>query len=120
MSLTQGLHRAMQTAGGRIATRYQGRDRTWAEVGHRVACLAGGLRSLGVERGDRVAILSLNSDYYVEYFYAVAWAGAACNPVNIRLASAEIAYTLNDSGCKVLFIDKTCSGLISSDTSMGG
>jgi len=112
MSLTQGLHRAMQTAGGRIATRYQGRDRTWAEVGHRVARLAGGLRSLGVERGDRVAILSLNSDYYVEYFYAVAWAGAACNPVNIRLASAEIAYTLNDSGCKVLFIDKTFSALI--------
>ncbi len=112
MSLTQGLHRAMQTAGSRIATRFQGRDRTWADVGQRVARLAGGLRALGVGRGDRVAILSLNSDRYVEYFYAVAWAGAACNPVNIRLAPAEIAYTLNDSKCEVLFIDETFAALV--------
>lgn len=112
MSLTQGLHRAMQTAGNRVATRCRGRERTWNEVGQRVARLAGGLRALGIGRGDRVAILSLNSDRYVEYFYAVAWAGAACNPVNIRLAPAEIAFTLNDSNCKVLFVDSTFSALV--------
>ncbi|MDF3029807.1 MAG: long-chain-fatty-acid-CoA ligase [Moraxellaceae bacterium] len=112
MSLTQGLHRALQTRGNNLATIHAERRRTWREVGARVARLAGALRALGVGPEDRAAILSLNSDRYVEYFYAVAWAGAACNPVNIRLAPAEIAYTLNDSGSRVLFIDATFAPLL--------
>jgi len=112
MSLTQGLHRAIQTRGDQLATIDGERRRTWRQVGARVARLAGALRALGVGSEDRVAILSLNSDRYVEYFYAVAWAGAACNPVNIRLTPAEIAYTLNDSGSRVLFIDETFAPIL--------
>jgi len=44
----------------------------------------GGLRELGVQRGDRVAFLGLNSDRYCEYYLAVPWADATVNPVNIR------------------------------------
>ncbi len=105
MYLIQGLRRAIQISGNHTATVYGERRHTWREVGSRVACLAGALQTLGIRRDERVAILSLNSDRYVEYFYAVAWAGAACNPVNIRLTPPEIAYTLNDSESRVLFID---------------
>ena len=34
--------------------------------------------------GDRVGMLSLNSDRYIEYFFAVPWAGGVLNPCNTR------------------------------------
>ena len=105
MQLTQTLRRAIQTRGNSTATVFAGRRHTWSQVGKRVSRLAGALRELGVSDDDRVAILALNSDRYLEYFYAVAWAGAAVTPVNIRLAVPEIAYALSDSESQVLFID---------------
>jgi acyl-CoA synthetase (AMP-forming)/AMP-acid ligase II len=70
-----------------------------------VSRLAGGLRGLGVETDDRVAILSLNSDKYLQVMLAVPWADAVVVPVNIRWSVKEIAYSLVDSGASVLFID---------------
>ena len=55
---------------------FEDRRRTFAELPDRVARLAGALRELGVARGDRVAVLSLNQDRYTELFLGVAWAGA--------------------------------------------
>ena len=69
--------------------------------------MLGRLRALGVGTGDRVAILSLNSDRYYEYYFAVPWAGAVFVPINTRLAPAEMVYWLNDSESSVLFIDET-------------
>lgn len=105
MYLTQSLKRAIQINGSGLATSAAGRERSWSECGERVAKLAGALAGLGVGTGDRVAILALNSDRYLEFFYAVPWAGAVFVPVNTRLAPPEIAYWLGDSGTKVLFID---------------
>ncbi len=112
MYVTQTLRRAVQTGGNRTATIFGTRRRTWLEFQDRVARLAGALLDLGVQAEDRVAILSLNSDRYLEYLYAAAWAGAACNPVNIRLAPPEIAYTLDDSASQILFIDDTYAKLL--------
>ncbi|MFQ4147122.1 long-chain fatty acid--CoA ligase [Arthrobacter sp. LAPM80] len=105
MYLTQGLHRSLQATPNATATIFKDRKRTFAEHGERIARLAGALQGLGVHAGDRVAILSMNSDRYAEYLLAVPWAGAAVNPVNIRWSPAEVAYSLNDSDTHVLLID---------------
>ena len=55
-----------------------------------MARFGGLLHASGVQRGDRVAILSLNGDAYLEYFYAVPWAGALVVPLNTRLAAVEL------------------------------
>ena len=112
MFLTQGLHRAVQQSPELPATIYQGRVRTWAESAARVARLAGGLHGLGVVEGDRVAMLAQNSDRYHEYLFAVPWAGAVLNPVNTRWSVAEIAFSLVDSGTKVLIVDDAFASMV--------
>jgi long-chain acyl-CoA synthetase len=84
MNVTQGLRRVLQTNSERIATVDGDRRRCWREIGDRVARLADGLQRLGVKHGDRVAVLMLNSDRYLELYLGIAWAGAVIVPTNIR------------------------------------
>ena len=105
MRLTQTLNAAVQLRRNHIGTIYGGRKRTWGEIAERVARVAGGLAQFGVQSGDRIAILALNSDRYIESFFAIAWVGAVIVPLNTRWAIAENEYALNDSGPKILFVD---------------
>jgi acyl-CoA synthetase (AMP-forming)/AMP-acid ligase II len=105
MSIVQGVKRNAQIRGDQTATIYGDRRRTWREFRDRAARLAAGLASLGIAPGERVAILSLNSDRYLEYYVAVPWAGAVVVPLNIRWSEAELAYALSDCGAAALFID---------------
>ena len=112
MQFTQGLHRAVQQHPDAIATRCQDRHRTFAQLHDRVAAYAGGLRALGVKPGDRVCILALNSDHYLESYLAIAWLGAVCNPANFRWSAEELIYALNDSKSDVLIIDDQFAPLL--------
>ena len=105
MYLTQGLRRAAQIRPREQSTVFRDRRRIWSETADRVARIASGLKEAGVEPGDRVAVLALNSDRYFELMYAIPWLGAAIVPVNTRLATPEVRYILEDSGTRVLFID---------------
>lgn len=104
-SFTQGLHRAVQVSPEATATICGDRNHSFAQLAERVARIAGGLRALGVETGEVVGALALNSDRYLEYYLAVPWIGALVNPINFRWSTEEVAYCLNDSDCKVLFVD---------------
>ena len=112
MYLTQSLRRAIQQSPNATASIYNGRQRSFTQLGDRVARFAGALRTLGVQPGDRVGILSLNSDWYLEYYMASYWAGAAVNPINIRWSAAEIAYSLDDCETHILLVDDTFTPLI--------
>lgn len=106
MYITQWLHRALHQDPDRLVTICQGREHTVEQFADRVSRLAGALQNLGVRPGDRVGMLSLNSDRYVEYLTAVPWLGAALNLVNIRWSLAEIGYSLEESDTRVLFVDE--------------
>ena len=105
MKLTQALSAAVQLRKDHVATVHGERTRTWQEIGARTASIAGGLQALGIKPGDRVGILALNSDFYIEVAFAIAWAGAVMVPLNTRWALAENDYVLKDSGCTALMID---------------
>ena len=107
LSLTQLVHQNVQMRPHSVATDFGGREYTWSQFMDRVARLAGGLRTLGVKPGDRVGILSLNSDRYLEMYFAIWWAGAAVNPINTRWAAPEIAFSLDDCDTRIVFIDDT-------------
>ena len=105
MYMTQPLHRNLQSNSEQIMTVCGERQFSVRQFVVRVARLAGALRQLGVGSGDRVAMLSLNSDRYMEYLFAVPWADAVLNPCNSRWSVKEIAYALNDSGTLILLVD---------------
>jgi fatty-acyl-CoA synthase len=79
---------------------------TYRELAGRVSRLAGALRQAGIQPGDRVAFLSANCHRLLEAYYGVLEVGAVLLPLNIRLAPYELAYILNDSGAKLLFLQK--------------
>lgn len=67
--------------------------------------LARHLISAGLKKGERVAAFGRNSDAYVLLWLASAKAGLVHVPVNFTLAGEELAYILNQSGCRALFHD---------------
>src|SRR5512139_2149915 len=60
----------------------------------------------GVADGDRVAILSLNSDRYLELYLATGWAGGVIVPLNIRWSALENEDAMRDCRAGILFVDK--------------
>ncbi len=112
MHLTQALHRALQQRPLDTAIVCGERRLTWAEFGRRTARLAAGLTSLGLQAGDRVAMLAHNCPEYFEFYYGVPWAGGVVVPLNHRLAAAELAHILNDSGARILIAQRCFQGLV--------
>src|SRR5262245_51224012 len=75
---------------------------TYAETWSRCRRLASALSGLGVEPGDRVAILALNSHQYLEVYLGVPASGRVVVPLNTRHAEPELRYALEDAGTRLL------------------
>jgi long-chain acyl-CoA synthetase len=105
------LRRAVQVAPERPAVRFEDVALTYAQAWDRCRRLAGALRGLGLERGDRVAVIAQNSHRYLELYQAVPGAGMALVPLNHRHAGAELRYALEDAGARVLLADREIADL---------
>lgn len=92
------------------ATEEAGVRQSWRTFRDRIAALAGGLAAKGVQAGDRVAILAENSVAYMEITYATHWLGAVSVPINTRWTPDEVAFALQDSSAKWIFIDQLGAG----------
>ena len=86
---------------------------TFAEHGDRVLRLCDAMaRQLGLERGDRFAVLAANSHQYLELYEAGFLGAGIVNPLNLRLAGDELRFILADSGTKVCFTDAFFANVI--------
>ena len=84
---------------------------TYEQMWVRCRRLAGGLRSLGLVPGDRVALLAANCHRYLEIYQGVPGAGLVIVPLNTRHAERELTYALDDSGARILLTDRDPGGL---------
>src|ERR1022692_2218366 len=105
MDVLYALRRARQLHADAIAAYDGERTITFAQFADRVTRIANALRDLGVQPGNRVAVLMLNSLRYFELYHAVPLAGAIIVPINIRWNPAEIGFGLSDSGTRLLVVD---------------
>jgi long-chain acyl-CoA synthetase len=109
-TFAQPLTRALSTAPGACAVVCQDSRRTYAELGARCRRLGGVMRMLGLVPGDRVGVIALNSDRYLELYLGLPAAGYVLVPVNSRLAAAEMRAILDDAGVSVVFADAAYPG----------
>lgn len=92
-----------------------GTTTSYGEHGSRVLRLASAMRKeLGIEPGDRVAVMSLNSQQFEELYHAGMLGAAVVNPLNLRFAPRELTHVLSDSATKVVFVDVWFAGVIDS------
>jgi fatty-acyl-CoA synthase len=92
-----------QERGDAIALQEGDRTATFAELEVRSRRIAALLGDLGVNQGDRIAWVGKNADLYFQIFYAAARIGVVMVPIGWRLAPAEMAYILKDTGARVVF-----------------
>ena len=78
---------------------------TYAEVGARSAALAGGLRELGVGRGDRVLIMLRNRAEFVLTWFALNRIGAIQVPVNLEYAGEFLQHVANTAEAELMILE---------------
>jgi acyl-CoA synthetase (AMP-forming)/AMP-acid ligase II len=88
----------------RTAIVFEGKRLTFSELSERANRLANALAGLGIKKGDRVAILQVNCNQYVEAYYGVAKTGAIFVPLNFRAKKDELVHMLNHSEASVLLV----------------
>jgi len=76
---------------------------TFFEFNQRVNRLANAILNLGLDKGDRVAVLNHNGYQYIELYFACAKAGTPIVPLNFRSNGKELAYIINNSEAKLVF-----------------
>ncbi len=85
---------------------------TYARYQERVNQLSHALLERGVGKGDRVCILSPNSHFFLESFYATSQIGAILVPLNYRLVSSDHQFIIDHAGVKAVLVDSEYVGLV--------
>jgi long-chain acyl-CoA synthetase len=101
-NLGQVLPAAAERYGTKTALVSGGREFSFEELNDLSGRLANGLRSLGVEPGDRASLYSQNCWEWIVGYYAIARLGAVINPINVMLTPKEVLFVVNDCGAKVI------------------
>src|SRR2546423_3412226 len=113
MDLADLIERNAAFAPDKPAIHFSDSTLTYAAFAARIAAAARALNSqLGIGRGDRVAILSLNHRDYRVLLYACARLGAMLVPLNWRLALPEQVFILTDASVKALVVQQDLAAVI--------
>ena len=96
----------------RSAIAFEGKRYSYTELKERVNRLADALSRLGLEKGERVAILEVNCNEYVEACFATARLGAIFVPLNFRIREEELIYLVNKAEPKVLFVGSRYADMV--------
>ncbi len=106
LTIGQALDRAVERWGDGLAlvSCHQAKRYTWRELRDAAEAVAAGLRALGIRRGDRVGLWSTNCAEWVVVHMACGRAGAILVNVNPAYRTHELAFTLQKSRMKALFL----------------
>jgi len=103
-SLAHLIDDSVRTYGRHVALEFFGATTTYAELGDQIARAAEGLRTLGVSKGDRVALVLPNCPQHVAAFYAVLRLGAVVVEHNPLYTPRELRHQFEDHGATVAIV----------------
>ena len=98
------LTQAFESMPNKVAIHFMGRELTYKELYESALKFANYLRSLGVEKGDRVAIMLPNCPQAVIAYYGTMYAGGVVVQTNPLYTERELQYQMADSGAKVILV----------------
>ncbi|WP_026690596.1 AMP-binding protein [Alteribacter aurantiacus] len=101
-TLQSYLKESAETFPNKVALDFMGTEMTYTKVYEESLKLANQLRKMGVEQGDRVAIMLANTPQSVIAYYGALFAGAIVVQTNPLYVEREIEHQMNDSGSKVM------------------
>lgn len=104
MNTTEFLTITSAVCPDRTAVIFEGKRFSFNELNDRANRLANALAGLGIKNGDRVAILQVNCNQYVEAYYGVAKSGVIFVPLNFRAKKDELVHMLNHSETNTLLV----------------
>jgi long-chain acyl-CoA synthetase len=110
-TLSAPLRRALAVAPDAPAVVCPRASLTYRQLDDRVRRLVAVFAVLGLRRGDRVAVLSVNCHRYSELHLALPIAGLVIVPLNTRHSDPERCYSISDSGTRVFFTDRDVAGV---------
>jgi acyl-CoA synthetase (AMP-forming)/AMP-acid ligase II len=96
----------------RTAIVFEGKRFSFSDLNERSNRLANALAGLGIGKGDRIAILQVNCNEYVEAYYASAKLGAIFVPLNFRAKQNELTHMLKHSETQVLLLGKRYADMV--------
>lgn len=99
-SMAQAFDQAVAKYKNRTAINFYGKKISYSELGELADRFAAALHGLGVAKGDKVALLLLNSPQFIIAFYGALKAGAVITPISPVYVTKEIKYQLEDSESK--------------------
>ena len=85
---------------------------SYRQYQERVNRLSNALLGLGLNQGDRVCILSPNSHFFLESFYATAQVGLILVPLNYRLTPEDHQYIIDHAGVSAVLVDHEYTGIV--------
>ncbi|MFQ5624894.1 MAG: acyl-CoA synthetase [Paracoccaceae bacterium] len=106
------IHRAAKVYPDYPAVIYGARRYSWAETYARSRRLASALRRAGLEKGDVVGVIAVNTPEIYEAHFGVPMAGCVLNTLNTRLDAGTIAYICDASDVKLLIADREFSATV--------
>jgi len=101
-SLVHMLEKSVARHGAKTAVEFFGAGMTYAQLGDQVRRVAEGLRLLGVQAGDRVAIVLPNCPQHIVAFYAALRLGAIVVEHNPLYTTPELRHQFEDHGARVV------------------
>jgi long-chain acyl-CoA synthetase len=102
--LSQFLTDSYNTSPNKVAIHFMGKDITFKELHESALKFANYLRSLGVEKGDRVAIILPNCPQSVIAYFGTLYIGGIVVQTNPLYTERELQYQMADSGAKVVLV----------------
>lgn len=96
----------------RIGARDLEREMSFRQWNARSCRMANALLSLGLNKGNWVAVLAYNRVEWAEIYTAVAQAGLVAVPINFRLTGREAAYIIDDAGASAVLVEDALLVLI--------